>query len=110
MGVTIGAHPCTSVTITDVVGLGEFVCNAPPGPGVGVVQLRVSIDVSGSATTLLMYDPPNITRVLGTPCNAALPCQLQVSDRRQHWCCEQYTVWIVTTHDSRVTKVLLSAE
>lgn len=79
MGVTIGTRACTNITITDVVGLGEFVCSAPPGPGNGVLQLRVSVEASGSATSRFSYDAPNVTRVLGTPCDAALPCPLQVS-------------------------------
>ena len=44
MDVTIGTQACTNVTITDVGGLGEFTCRAPPGPGNGIVQLRVDID------------------------------------------------------------------
>lgn len=78
MAVTIGGQPCANVTVTDVVGLGEFTCRAPPGPGAGVVQLRVSIDSSGSATTRFLYDPPDVTSVVGAPCDATLPCPLQV--------------------------------
>ena len=77
MVVEIGTQACTSITITDVDGLGEFTCSAPPGPGTGIVQLRVDID-SGSATTQFLYDAPNVTGLVGVPCDAATPCPLVV--------------------------------
>jgi hypothetical protein len=77
MEVTIGTQACTSITITDVAGLGEFTCSAPPGPGTGIVQLRVDID-SGSATTRFLYDAPSVTGLRGAPCDAAAPCPLVV--------------------------------
>jgi hypothetical protein len=78
MEVTIGGQPCANLTITDLAGLGEFTCKAPAGPGSGIVQLRVTIDTSGSATTPFLFNAPNVTSVLGAPCDAALPCPLQV--------------------------------
>ena len=78
MEVTIGTQACTNITITDVAGLGEFTCSAPPGPGTGIVHLRVAVEASGSATTRLLYDAPHVEGILGAPCDAATPCPLQV--------------------------------
>ncbi len=78
MAVTIGAQPCGNVTVTDATNLTELACVAPPGPGFGAVQLRVSIDGSGSGTARFQYDRPTVEVVVGTPCDAALACPLQV--------------------------------
>jgi hypothetical protein len=82
MMVTIGAQPCGNTTVTDVAGLTELTCNAPPGPGFGAVQLRVSIEGSGSGTSRFLYDKPTVQQVLGTPCDAAEACPLQVCHAR----------------------------
>ena len=78
MEVTIGAQPCTSVVITDNTTLGELTCVAPPGPGFGAVQLRVTVDGSGTGSIRFAYDAPVVTRVLGSPCDAAAVCSIQV--------------------------------
>ncbi len=78
MEVTIGAQPCAAVVITDNATLGEFACVAPPGPGFGTVQLRVTVEGSGTGAIRFAYDAPVVTRVLGSPCDAAAFCSIQV--------------------------------
>jgi hypothetical protein len=78
MEVTIGAQPCAGVVITDNATLGELSCVAPPGPGFGAVQLRVTVEGSGTGAIRFAYDAPVVTRVLGSPCDAAAVCSIQV--------------------------------
>ncbi len=78
MEVTIGTQPCGSVVVTDNATMGEFACVAPPGPGFGAVQLRVAVEGSGTGAIRFAYDAPVVTRVLGSPCDAAATCPVQV--------------------------------
>jgi hypothetical protein len=78
MAVTIGTRPCGDVVVTDSANYSQLMCVAPAGPGIGITQLRVSIDGSGSASTRFLYDPPRVTAVLGSPCDTAAQCPLEV--------------------------------
>ncbi len=78
MEVTIGAQPCAGVVITNNATLGELTCVAPPGPGFGAVQLRVAVEGSGTGAIRFAYDAPGVTRVVGSPCDAAAVCSIQV--------------------------------
>jgi hypothetical protein len=78
MEVTIGTQPCAGVVITDNATLGELMCVAPAGPGFGAVQLRVTVEGSGTGSIRFAYDAPSVTQVLGSPCDAAAVCPIQV--------------------------------
>lgn len=97
MTVTIGGLPCANVTVIDNATLTSFQCLAPPGPGFGDVQLQVAIFGSGGGSMQFLYDPPKVTRVVGTPCDAEALCPIQVgqcptgvlwsSEARDPFCC-----------------------
>jgi len=78
MTVTIGDQPCGNITIRDPVTLTAFQCVAPPGPGIGDVQLRVTVAGSGTGSFLFQYSPPVVQWVSGTPCDAEVSCPVQV--------------------------------
>ncbi len=84
MDVTIGTQPCASIVVTDNVTLGELTCVAPPGPGFGAVQLRVTVEGSGTGSIRFSYDAPAVTRVLGSPCDASAVCSIQVRSNKLH--------------------------
>ncbi len=83
MSVTIGAAPCSNVTITDPEGLGALECIAPPGPGIGSVQLVVQVTGSGSGSSRFLYAPPSVHRIVGSPCDADGLCTLQVRSQSE---------------------------
>ncbi len=84
MAVTIGNQPCINVVVTDNVTLGELSCVAPPGPGIGAAQLRVTVAGVGSGSFRFLYTGPEVTQVVGSPCDAAIACPVQV--RRRFGC------------------------
>jgi hypothetical protein len=78
MTVAIGTQPCTGVLVTDNVTLGVLECSAPPGPGIGTVQLAVSVQGSGSGTYRFLYAPPHVARVMESPGDAESTFNIQV--------------------------------
>jgi hypothetical protein len=76
MTVAIGGQPCADVVVDD--SLTSLQCIAPPGPGIGDVQLRVTVDGSGTASHPFEYNSPVVGLVVGTPCDADAPCPIQV--------------------------------
>jgi hypothetical protein len=78
MNVTIGNQSCSAVTITDPVSLTSFSCVAPPGPGIGDVQLRVVVQSGGVASTPFLYDAPRVTRVSPSPCHSNTTCVVSI--------------------------------
>jgi hypothetical protein len=58
MSITIGGLPCTNLTVNDTTNLGLVFCLAPAGPGRGVVQLVVTVEGSGTASTAFAYATP----------------------------------------------------
>jgi hypothetical protein len=76
--VSIGSQPCAQVNVTDLATLGKLVCVAPPGPGFGDMQLLVEMDGSGSGGFAFAYSPPRIHHIVGSPCDADIPCNMQV--------------------------------
>jgi hypothetical protein len=68
--VTIGSQSCSNVVVTDTSGLGTLQCTAPPGPGFGDVQLRVSVVGGGNASTPFLYTAPAITGLSVVACAA----------------------------------------
>ena len=78
MNVTIGAQPCSSVTVLALDTLSAFTCIAPAGPGLGDVQLRVRVDGGGSATTRFLYDPPHVLSISPNPCQSNASCLVTI--------------------------------
>jgi hypothetical protein len=67
---TIGGTPCDDVVVTDSVGLGVLRCTAPPGPGIGDVQLQVTVTGGGNASVPFLYTAPAVTRLSVVACAA----------------------------------------
>jgi hypothetical protein len=68
--VTIGAAPCTSVEVTDGMGLGSLSCTAPSGPGIGDVRLQVAVAGGGNASVPFLYEAPSVMAVNLAACAA----------------------------------------
>ena len=76
--VTIGDQPCGNVVLLDSVTYRSLSCVAPAGPGFGTPHIRVSVAGSGWAEAVFLYDPPMVTAVATSPCDAEAPCSIQV--------------------------------
>lgn len=81
MTVTIANQTCRDVVVTDNATLGALECVAPPGPGLGDTQLRVSVADSGNGAYRFFYNPPVVHEVEGFICDADVPCPIQVCRR-----------------------------
>jgi hypothetical protein len=76
--VTIGGSPCSNAAVTDTTGFGVLLCTAPPGPGVGDVQLRVSVAGGGNASVPFLYAAPTVNRLSVVACAADADVKVQV--------------------------------
>jgi hypothetical protein len=78
MTVTVGNGTCSNVVLTDPVGLSEFRCTAPPGPGFSSVQLRVTVEGSGIGSYPLPYTPPLVSWLRPSLCLASTACPITI--------------------------------
>lgn len=77
--VTIGEALCSNVVIEDGLAFGVLRCTAPPGPGIGNVQLTVMVAGYYNASVPFMYMLPAVTGVSLTVCAADAAVVIKVS-------------------------------